>query len=63
MGVVLFATLAVIVLNLIVDLFYTAIDPRSRLRGTDFEGSAASARRPRRAQRESGELSVSQPTP
>jgi peptide/nickel transport system permease protein len=49
MGVVLFATLAVIVLNLIVDLLYTAIDPRSRLRGTDFEGSAAAS--PRRARR------------
>jgi peptide/nickel transport system permease protein len=46
MGVVLFATLAVIVLNLLVDLLYAAIDPRSRLRATDFEGSAAPANRP-----------------
>jgi peptide/nickel transport system permease protein len=45
MGVVLFATLAVIVFNLIVDLLYTTIDPRSRLAGTDFEGSAAPKRR------------------
>jgi peptide/nickel transport system permease protein len=49
MGVVLFATLAVIVLNLIVDLLYTTIDPRSRLMGTDFEGSAATRRRARPA--------------
>jgi peptide/nickel transport system permease protein len=49
MGVVLFATLAVIVLNLIVDLLYTTIDPRSRLMGTDFEGSAAPRRRARPA--------------
>jgi peptide/nickel transport system permease protein len=49
MGVVLFATLAVIVLNLIVDLLYTVIDPRSRLSGTDFEGSAAPMRRAQRA--------------
>ena len=48
MGVVMFATLAVIVLNLIVDLLYTAIDPRSRLRATDFEGSGAPAPRRRR---------------
>jgi peptide/nickel transport system permease protein len=48
MGVVLFATLAVIVLNLIVDLLYTAIDPRSRLRQTDFEGSGAGAPKRRR---------------
>ena len=47
MGVVLFGTLVVIVLNLIVDLLYTAIDPRSRLRGTDFEGSNAPVRRHR----------------
>ena len=47
MGVVLFGTLVVIVLNLIVDLLYTAIDPRSRLRGTDFEGSNAPVRRRR----------------
>ena len=44
MGVVMFATFAVIVLNLIVDLLYTAIDPRSRLHTTDFEGSSAPAR-------------------
>jgi peptide/nickel transport system permease protein len=49
MGVVMFATLAVIVLNLIVDLLYTSIDPRSRLRATDFEGSGAAS--PRRARR------------
>jgi peptide/nickel transport system permease protein len=48
MGVVLFATLAVIVLNLLVDLLYTAIDPRSRLHHTDFEGSGAASRRPQR---------------
>jgi peptide/nickel transport system permease protein len=49
MGVVLFVTLAVIVLNLLVDLLYTAIDPRSRLHHTDFEGSGAGApkRRPK----------------
>jgi peptide/nickel transport system permease protein len=49
MGVVLFATLAVIVLNLIVDLLYTSIDPRSRLTATDFEGSATPGRSPARA--------------
>ncbi len=49
MGVVLFGTLAVIVLNLIVDLLYTSIDPRSRLHSTDFEGSAAPS--PRRGRR------------
>jgi peptide/nickel transport system permease protein len=43
MGVVLFGTFCVIVLNLIVDLLYTAIDPRSRLHHTDFEGSGAPA--------------------
>ena len=48
MGVVLFGTFAVIVLNLAVDLLYTWIDPRSRLRGTDFEGSAAAAPRRRK---------------
>ena len=48
MGVVLFATFAVIVFNLFVDLLYTVLDPRSRLHHTDFEGSGASApeRRP-----------------
>jgi len=45
MGVVLFGTLCVIVLNLIVDLVYTAIDPRSRLHDTDFEGSGAPVKR------------------
>jgi peptide/nickel transport system permease protein len=49
MGIVLFATLAVIVMNLIVDLVYTRIDPRSRLTETDFEGSGAQT--PRRRQR------------
>jgi peptide/nickel transport system permease protein len=49
MGVVLFGTLCVIVVNLIVDLLYTWIDPRSRVRATDFEGSAA--RSLRRAKR------------
>jgi peptide/nickel transport system permease protein len=48
MGVVLFATLAVIVLNLLVDLLYAAIDPRSRLHHTDFEGSGAGAAPKRR---------------
>jgi hypothetical protein len=43
MGVVLFGTFCVIVLNLVVDLLYTAIDPRSRLHHTDFEGSGAPA--------------------
>jgi hypothetical protein len=28
------------------DLLYAAIDPRSRLRASDFEGSAAPATRP-----------------
>jgi ABC-type dipeptide/oligopeptide/nickel transport system permease component len=51
MGVVLFATLAVIVLNLIVDLVYAAIDPRSRLRSTDFEGSGVDEARPATAGR------------
>jgi peptide/nickel transport system permease protein len=45
MGVVMFATLAVIVMNLVVDLVYTRIDPRSRLTATDFEGSAVADRR------------------
>jgi ABC-type dipeptide/oligopeptide/nickel transport system permease component len=31
MGIVVFATLAIIVFNLIVDLVYAAIDPRIRL--------------------------------
>jgi len=48
MGVVLFGTVCVIVLNLIVDLVYTAIDPRSRLHHTDFEGSGTPAKRERR---------------
>jgi peptide/nickel transport system permease protein len=43
MGIVLFGTLCVIVLNLLVDLLYTAIDPRSRLHHADFEGSSAPA--------------------
>ena len=43
MGVVVFGTFCVIVLNLVVDLLYTAIDPRSRLHHTDFEGSGAPA--------------------
>jgi peptide/nickel transport system permease protein len=55
MGVTLLATLAVIVLNLLVDLLYTAIDPRSRLRATDFEGSGAGAPRPRKASKPVGE--------
>jgi peptide/nickel transport system permease protein len=48
MGVVLFATFTVIVFNLVVDLVYAAIDPRSRLHHTDFEGSGATAKPPRR---------------
>jgi peptide/nickel transport system permease protein len=44
MGVVLFATFAVIVFNLLVDLLYTVLDPRSRLHHTDFEGSGARTR-------------------
>jgi peptide/nickel transport system permease protein len=48
MGVVLFATFAVIILNLVVDLVYAAIDPRSRLHHTDFEGSGATAKPSRR---------------
>jgi peptide/nickel transport system permease protein len=44
MGVVLVGTLCVIVLNLVVDLLYTAIDPRSRVHHTDFEGGGAPAR-------------------
>jgi len=48
-GVVMFATVAVIVFNLIVDLLYTTIDPRSRLTQTDFEGSAAASPRPTHA--------------
>jgi hypothetical protein len=48
MGVVLFATFAVIILNLVVDLVYAAIDPRSRLHHTDFEGSGATAEPSRR---------------
>ena len=31
MGIVVFATLAIIIFNLIVDLLYAAIDPRIRL--------------------------------
>ena len=58
MGVVLFLTLAVIVLNLIVDLLYTWIDPRSRLRGSDFEGSAARERRPRKSLKPVGERAL-----
>jgi peptide/nickel transport system permease protein len=58
MGVVLFATLAVIVLNLIVDLLYATIDPRSRLRATDFEGSGAGAKRPRKALEPVGERAL-----
>ncbi len=49
MGVVMFATLAVIVFNLVVDLLYTTIDPRSRITQTDFEGSAARTPKPARA--------------
>jgi peptide/nickel transport system permease protein len=45
-GVVMFATVAVIVFNLIVDLLYTTIDPRSRLTQTDFEGSGAASPQP-----------------
>jgi peptide/nickel transport system permease protein len=58
MGVVMFATLAVIVLNLIVDLLYTSIDPRSRLRATDFEGSGAGAKRPAKALKPVGERAL-----
>jgi peptide/nickel transport system permease protein len=63
MGVVLFATLAVIVLNLIVDLLYTSIDPRSRLRATDFEGSGAGTRRRAEMKRTRGDLSAPQAAP
>jgi len=55
MGITLFGTLAVIVLNLVVDLLYTMIDPRSRLRATDFEGSSAGAPRPTKASKPVGE--------
>lgn len=55
MGITLFGTLAVIVLNLVVDLLYTAIDPRSRLHATDFEGSSAGAPRARKASQPVGE--------
>jgi peptide/nickel transport system permease protein len=51
MGVVLFATFAVIVLNLLVDLLYTRIDPRSRLKETDFEGSGATVKGTERQRR------------
>ena len=55
MGITLFGTLAVIVLNLVVDLLYTMIDPRSCLRATDFEGSSAGAPRPTKASKPVGE--------
>jgi peptide/nickel transport system permease protein len=58
MGITLLATLAVIVLNLLVDLLYTSIDPRSRLRATDFEGSGAGAPRPREASKPVGERAL-----
>ena len=48
MGVVMFSTLVVIVMNLVVDLVYTRVDPRSRLTATDFEGSGAADRRAKR---------------
>ena len=39
MGIVVFATMAVIVFNLVVDLLYAVIDPRIRLRGVGTHGS------------------------
>lgn len=47
LGIVVFTTLAVIVFNLIVDLLYAWIDPRSRLTVSDHEGTV---RRGARAQ-------------
>jgi peptide/nickel transport system permease protein len=47
MGVVLVISFAVAILNLIVDIVYSFIDPRVRVRGADEGSGAVAAPRPR----------------
>jgi hypothetical protein len=39
LGIVTYTTVAIVLLNLVVDLLYGVIDPRARLYQADFEGT------------------------
>jgi peptide/nickel transport system permease protein len=43
LGIVTYTTLAIVILNLVIDLLYGVIDPRVRLSQRDFEGTVAPA--------------------